>query len=247
MLNVYFTAVDARLLNTQKQNVFDALTNSGFEPYQFDWTTGRTGGSGPGGAPPTQFSIIYSKSRPEFRFTFNFVDGVYLPHCSPWKGTRAATLGAASWTRCLAHIPVWANLVEDELKTPDPWKALPGLATTSAIALSSDVANTEFSHRETERLTKGLEEIRRLLIDAVAESKEQSKLINQQVNSLLEASKSMGRKDWINQAIGALITLSMTIGLQPEVTKEALEILRQTLTGIVHLVPHIVATGHQLM
>jgi hypothetical protein len=56
----------------------------------------------------------------------------------------------------------------------------------------------------------------------------------------------MGRKDWVNQAIGALMTLSITLALPPETTKQALEILRQTLTGLVHLTPHIIAAAQQL-
>ena len=57
----------------------------------------------------------------------------------------------------------------------------------------------------------------------------------------------MGRKDWLNLTIGALISLSITIGLSPGTFKQALEILRQTLTGIVQLLPPIVATGQHLM
>ena len=69
----------------------------------------------------------------------------------------------------------------------------------------------------------------------------------QALDSLLDASKRMGRKDWLNLTIGALISLSITIGLSPGTFKQALEILRQTLTGIVQLLPPIVATGQHLM
>lgn len=238
--------MDATLLNTQKQDIFQILVDSGHEPHQFEWASRLRGGS-VGGPPPTQISILQSKPRPEFYFTFDFVRGSYYPSCSPWEGTRVASLGEVSWPSCLGYVQMWAKLVRDELNTPDPWQALPGLATTSDIAVASDVANTEFSHRETDRLSSGLEEIRRLLIDAAGRSEQNVALINSQLHSLLDASKRMGRKDWVNQAIGAIITLSITLGLQPDVTKQAFEILRQTLTGLVHLVPQIIATGHQLM
>jgi hypothetical protein len=85
-----------------------------------------------------------------------------------------------------------------------------------------------------------------LLIDAAGRSKQSVAVINSQLNSLLDASKRMERKDWVNQAIGALMTLSITLALPPETTKQALEILRQTLTGLVHLTPHIIAAAQQL-
>jgi hypothetical protein len=237
--------VDATLLNTQKRDVFEMLANSGLEPHQFEWTSRKTHGS-IGGPPPTHISILQSKSRPEFHFTFDFAPDSYYPVCSPWKGARVASLGEMSWPYCLTQVQVWARRVQDELSTPDPWKALPGLATTSDIAVARDVANTEFSHRETDRLANGLEQIRQLLIDAAGRSEQTVAVINTQLNSLLDASKRMGRKDWVNQAIGALMTLSITLALPAETTKQALEILRQTLSGLVHLTPHIIAGAQQL-
>jgi hypothetical protein len=92
-----------------------------------------------------------------------------------------------------------------------------------------------------------LEEIRRLLLNAVGNSDERASLIEEQMKSLLEASESMGRKDWANLAIGALVTLGLQLALPPEIVKQAFEILKQTLTGLVHFVPQIVSTGQHLM
>jgi hypothetical protein len=233
--------VDARLLNRQKQEVFDVLRKGRLDPLQFGWTTQHKQ------SPPRLVSIIRSGSHPEFSFVFDFHGANYFPYCSPWTHTRHANFGSTPWPSILSHVHTWGQLVQAELNTPDPWTALPGLATTTDIAVASNVRNTEFSHRETERLNEGLEQIRSLLLHATRQSTEKAALINEQLNSLLDASKRMGRKDWVNQAIGALITLSITIALPPEITKQALEILRQTLTGLVHLMPQIVATGQQLM
>ena len=233
--------MDATLLNTQKQEVFDVLRKGGLDPLQFDWTILHKQ------SPPRTVSAIRSASRHEFTFVFDFHGGHYFPSCSPWKDKRHINLGQPNWPSILGFVQNWGQVVQAELNTPDPWKALPGIATTTDIAIASNVQNTEFSHRETERLSQGLEQIRRLLLDATAQSTEKAALINEQLNSLLDASKRMGRKDWVNQAIGGLITLSIAIALPPEITKQALEILRQTLTGLVHLVPQLVATGHQLI
>jgi len=234
--------VDATLPNIQKQAVFGIVQANGVDPHQFEWMT----------VPSTilhaaTISRINSKQRKDFFFAFDFFQGEYQPHCSPWQGVRQQSFGPTSWDDCVRNAGEWARLVRAELNTPDPWKALPGIATQTHLAVAPNVANTEFSHLETERLAQGIDQIRRLFNDAVGTSNEKLGLIDQQLNTLLDASKRMGRKDWVNQAIGALITLSITLGLQPEVTKQAFEILTQTHTGLVHLMPPVIATTQQLM
>jgi hypothetical protein len=236
--------MDATLLNVQKQEVFDILRDSGLDPHNFEWGFQAIGGI-PGRA-GRDVSRLLPTLRPEFSFLFDFYDTTYHPHCSPWEGMRQASLGAVSWPSCLSFAQTWARLVNAELRTPDPWEALPGLATSAEIAVAANVANTEFSHRETERLASGLDEIRRLLLGAVGDSREQAALIDGQMQSLLEASKRMGRKDWANLAIGAVVTLALQLALPPETVRQAFEILKQTLTGVVHLIPQFIATGHQL-
>jgi len=242
---VYASAVDATLLNTQKQDVFDMLLEGGSEPHQFEWASQLTSGS-VGGPPPTQISILRSKSRPEFHFAFDFFHGNYHPRCSPWANKRFASLGAASWPSCLLSVQEWAQHVQDELKTADPWQALPGLATTTDIALASNVANTEFSHRETERLASGLNQIKRLLFGHIGKSTKQAALVENDIKALLNASERMGRKDWTNLAIGTIFTLALQLALPQEIVKQSFEILKQALTGLVPLVPHVLAAGQRL-
>src|SRR5262249_4087426 len=141
-------------------------------------------------------------------------------------GVREASFQQMAWNNCLPLVGEWSGLAEKEVNTADPWKALPGIASKSDIIVATSVTNTEFSHRETERLAKGLEEIRKLLLKTVKNQKEQSDLVNSEIQKLLAASEKMGRRDWVNQAIGALITLSITIALPPEVTKQVFEILK---------------------
>jgi hypothetical protein len=234
--------VDLTLLNTQKREVFDLLQSSAIDPLQFDWDV-----VGSAYLPKSKVSVLFTKPTGEFSFKFDYDGEDYRPYCSPWAGVREAELKFMPWSGCLVAVATWAELAQSELNTLDPWKALPGLMTTTDIAVAANVANTEFSHRETERLADALEEIRRLLLDAVGNSKEKAEIIEAQLKSLRDASERMGRKDWVNQALGAIMTLSITLLLSPETTKQALEILRQALTGLVHLAPHIIATGRHLV
>jgi len=95
-------------------------------------------------------------------------------------------------------------------------------------------------------VAKGLEQIRQLLLEHTKSSTEQSRLVNEQIESLITASQKMGRKDWFNLAVGALINLALVIALPPEVTHKVFEVLKASLTGIIHLLPPVLATAQQL-
>jgi len=145
------------------------------------------------------------------------------------------------------YVGQWVNYVNSELNTPDPWKALPGYANIADLRIAPDVANTQFAFAETQQVAKALEDIRRLLLHRVRGSTEQMSLVNEQIDSLVESSKKMGRKDWFNITIGNLITLAIAIALPQDVTKQMFQILKDALGGVVHFLPPILAAGHQLL
>jgi len=238
-------AIDATLLNTHKRDVFDSLRGVGLDPLQFEWTV-RSIGAIPGRA-ARQVSELYAKSRPEFKFVCDFYNHFYHAHCSPWQGMRQSSLPDLSWENLLPFIERWAQIVNDELNTPDPWKALPGVATSAEVAVATTVANTEFSHREAEQLAKGLNEIKELFLGAVKDTSEHNALIEERMQVLLESTKRMGRKDWATLAIGTIVTLGVQLALPPDVVKQAFEILKQSLSGIVQLISPIIATGQHLI
>ena len=237
--------MDATLLNIQRRNVFEALKSAGNDPLDFEWATRR--GQAFSGRQGNQISALRSKIRPEFEFIFDFQEGAYRPTCSPWVGARSQAFGRAPWESCLTYVHTWAQLVWAELNTPDPWQSLPAIAQTADIAVAADAANTEFSVREAEQVTRGLNDIRSVLLEAVGQSNEKIELINREITRLEGSSKKMGRKDWLNQAIGALLMITWSIAAPPEVTKQVFQILKQSVSGIVQLAPHILAGGQHLL
>ena len=105
--------------------------------------------------------------------------------------------------------------------------------------------NRRLAFGEIEKVAKA--EIRQLLLEQVQDSQPNVHLIDAELKSLIESSKRMGRKDWFNLAIGTLINLAIAIALPPEITRQAFEILRDALGGIVDFLPPIIAGGTQLL
>jgi len=235
---------DLTLLNTQKQEIFDLIKEVGIDPYHFEW---HVEGIHQAGRIQHRYSVIRSKFKPDFCFTFPPGMGGYGATCSPGRGQRKSALGGLPWEACLAPVQQWALMVEQELNTPDPWAALPKLATTADLVVSSATVNTPFSYRDVEQIHRGLADIRDLFLKTSLRSAENDAIIRAQLEGLEKASQQMGRKDWVNLAIGTVITLALQVAAPPETVKAAFEILKRTLAGIVDLLPAVVATGQHLL
>src|SRR5438132_5594652 len=206
--------MDARLLNSQKTDVFNVIKQQGLDPLLFFWEDGQAT------VDKSPVSILRFKTERSYFFKFDFYNGKFTAQCSPWQRRRETRFQIGEWGLVPGYVGQWVNYVNSELNTPDPWKALPGYANIADLRIAPDVANTQFAFAETQQVAKALEDIRRLLLHHVRGSTEQMSLVNEQIDSLVESSKKMGRKDWFNITIGNLITLAIAIALPQDVTKQ---------------------------
>lgn len=234
--------MDYRLLNSQKTDVFNAIRQHGLDPLSFLWADTQSRNPGTG-----EISIIQFGNEPSFYFEFDHYADKYVAACSPWREQRETRFTVGSWPAVPKYVGDWVGFLKRELTTADPWKALPGYTNVADLRLAPDVANTQFAFGETEKVAAALSDIRQLLGRHVQGSQAKTELIDAELKNLIESSKRMGRKDWFNIAIGTLINLAIAIALPPEVTRQAFEILRDALGGIVHFLPPIIATGSQLL
>jgi len=231
--------MDGRLLNTAKREIFDIIRENELDPFAFEWTEIKS--------EDDKVSKLRLKTDPTLYFTFDVgSDGRWWPRCSPFGGQREANLGQSSWSSLLAYFLQWLSEAEREMTTPDPWKALAGVAQMADLNISPDTTNTQFTFGETQQISKSLNDIRSVLAEHVSDSAEQIALINRELDSLLESSQRMGRKDWFNLAIGTLINIATAVALSPDATKQVFQILKASLTGIVHFLPRILASGQAL-
>ena len=151
------------------------------------------------------------------------------------------------WSFIPDQVRLWVRALIKELNTPDPWKALPGYADVADLRIAPNVANTQFTFFETEKIAKAINEVRRILLQHVRGSQSHEQLVHAELASLVESSKNMGRKDWFSLAIGSIVQIALAIALPPEVTRQVFEVMREALRGIVHLLPPIIASGQQLL
>ena len=86
--------MDARLLNTAKQDVFEVIKQNEFDPLAFQWKQAKSSND--------LISMLFFKTHPAYYFAFDVDnEGQWWPRCSPFEGRRDVQFGAAGWPTLL--------------------------------------------------------------------------------------------------------------------------------------------------
>src|ERR1700687_1070760 len=135
--------MDARLMNTQKTEVFEEIKSNGIDPMMFQWAEGTHNAN--------SISILKLVDH-GFYFEFGYGERNWQ---SPYRGryvpgqlTREESYTLGEWSRMVSRVGAWVNNVRRELSTPDPWKSLPGFTDVTQLRVAPQVANTQFSFAE---------------------------------------------------------------------------------------------------
>jgi hypothetical protein len=218
-----------RLLNTQKTDLFNALSREGFNPAQFKVEDGDA-----------SFKLILPQT--EYSCTITYLQSkaptYWRLYASPGSERRKETYGFENWNDLRDGFRQWLRWLKLELQSPDPWEALK-VQSLPNMAVSDDHTNSALTVPEWEKLRLGIENIRTLMLEHVRDSKEGQAVVNYQLDAAIESGKRMGRKDFLNLLIGTIASTAITISLSSEATRRVWETLKLAVSGVVHLMPVI--------
>ena len=98
---------------------------------------------------------------------------------------------------------------------------------------NEDATNAPFEPQELRRLKASLQKVR----DAAAEREDltpqQIDYVSRKLNEMAEAAERLGRKDWINLAVGTLTNVVVSAALNPEVAKFIFQAVGNALSWLV--------------
>jgi hypothetical protein len=116
---------------------------------------------------------------------------------------------------------------EEDRMLPDLWGELrlPPSSSSSLLRLQ----NTPFSKEEQARISESLHEYLEEVKKRETLTTEQLNLLQEQVEDLVESSKRLGRKDWLQAAVGALIGVTLSAGLTSPVAVEVIRLAGEAL------------------
>ncbi len=131
----------------------------------------------------------------------------------------------------LAYLAYQAEEAEDQI-IPDLWAQLDS-SSNSPVA-SQVIQNTLFSSEEQKRISESLNEFAEEIKRREILTKEQLNLLNERIEYLVEASKRLGRKDWLAAAAGALIGYTFQVGLTANVATQIIHLAGEAIRWIGH-------------
>lgn len=96
----------------------------------------------------------------------------------------------------------------------------PGIA---AGYIDQNPENTPFSQEELDRIASSLDDIRDAMADRLDLKPGQLRYLDVKLDEMREASGRLGRKDWINYAVGTLTSVVITAAFDPSAAKALLQ------------------------
>ena len=119
---------------------------------------------------------------------------------------------------------------EQEQMLPDLWSEL-SLPPSSSPSLLN-LQNTPFSKEEQIRISESLRDYLEEVKKRGILTTEQLNLLQEQTEDLVKSSKRLGRKDWLQAAVGALIGVTLSAGLTSPIAVEVIQLAGEALQWI---------------
>ena len=133
------------------------------------------------------------------------------------------------------YIPHWLREIQATVGVPDYWAELKRDRRSLAIIQRGDFENTVFSGDEQQQIASVLYNMKKQVKEQFALSSEQVDRVEKSLDELVEASKRMGRKDWVIYFLGAItalvITATVTAGVGEHISVMVIQGLIHLFTG----------------
>ena len=141
------------------------------------------------------------------------------------------------WNGKIWFVGRWLEFLKREIEAPDLWASL-AQDQEMLGAEPPEAVNTPFSAEEQVQVKRAIEEIRVYISATYSLASEPLATVNRKLDYLIDASTRLGRIDWKNILVAALITLALERvipsgpGLR-ELLGTAWHLLRHVLSGVI--------------
>lgn len=225
------------MLKSQRNTLFELVTDAGFDPSQFRWS--RTWDDEDDQAedlPEDVYALDYSS---EFWFIIDLRDNEWSCRYSPGLERDAAEFERLEgWPAIVDHFKTWLGALRRETSEVDLWGELENERELSGG--ETTVANTRFSPSEQAEIARQLEELKAYMREAHDLSNAQLTELESRLDYIKDAATRMGRLDWRNTMTGVLLG-AVVQGLVPQsAVRDALQmIVRGVAVFFGHEVPQL--------
>ena len=143
---------------------------------------------------------------------------------------------AYSWQASTTRVSTWLQEVKRDLQTPDLWAELRREVHLLEVGSNEVTDNTLFTQDEQKQIAEQLRGLAKHVSDASSLSEAQKQILNEKIDYLVDSSRRLGRKDWLNIFIGVTLGYLLSTALPPDVARG---IFSTCLRGIGLLYPEL--------
>jgi hypothetical protein len=226
------TIEDLTLKRTDRTGVLNVLQKEAFDPLDFEWESTVVSHSHLGQVSRHRVSVLRHQST-GYYFRFGRYDSIWSP------GWQLKT-DSGEWTtlnKRFDQVKEWLSALKDEVDAPDLWASIGQEKVLSTAASSKTLDNRPFIAAEQNLIATKLDEIKGYILEGQHLATEQVETVEREFAYLKESSERLGRKDWLNVLLGALVSLAIGLALDPEKARGLLRLagaVFQSLFGTAH-------------
>ena len=221
------------LLTSQKNDVFELVGRTGFAPASFEWSEVET--QYPRGA---LVDVIRFRDSKWF-CAFGFNDGglpfdpTRVTLISPGRTNNVEAIGSSEWTEQIGAVAQWLNNLRRETSQPNLWDVVadtPAIDDLAQADIPTDPLTREQQRWVEERIVIIRQYVRSITADPHTLARIEAKL-----DDLSKSSRRLGAKDFVNIALGVLMTIAAEAAMNSDQAKHLFELMftgaRQLLGG----------------
>jgi len=206
------------ILRTQKNEVLAELQARGLSPGEFAWEEVRSKRS-------DMLMVSQVRHTPTgYYFMFDFQNDLHFCEYSPGEVSSEAKAYSGDWVNERNKAREWLDNVKRETSAPDLWAAIAQERQLVSDASRATDGNAPFIPAEQQRIRAGIEELRTYILTTQSLAADHAAFVTRRLNYLADASERLGRKDWINMAVGVITTIVLNAMFAPDTARELLRI-----------------------
>jgi len=230
-------SVDRTLTKAQRNVVFRKVVALNIDPGEFEWVVEKS--------QDVSDSLVSLLRHPVTGFYFRF--DILSFRYSPSVGGRAEVpvIHAAGWDweDTDRRLDAWLKALKPEIEEPDLWDAVKKEKLLYQAATAGTTENRPFTISEQAFISEQLKSIQASIVTAHQLSEEQIARLEAGIKYLKESSERMGRKDWINVAIGTVVSVAVGAAFAPEAAGDLLQMVTSSFQTLLSVATKMLASG----
>ncbi|MBA4242140.1 MAG: hypothetical protein C0448_15555 [Sphingobacteriaceae bacterium] len=207
-----------RLLNSQKNELYDAIEVYGLSPAQFEFVNTKSIQSSP------EVATMLCYKGTDYYFLFDTHYGGHYASFSPGEQHFNDEAHTSDWDTQLMVFDRWLEYLSREINSPNKWERLESEMKSIRFNFTND--EDKFSFHEYEDLKLKVETLKSS-INNLGLLGDQAHVFNDKLDHLVELAKDMNKFDWKSLFVGTIISVIIQLSVTQDNAKELWTLIKQ--------------------